>query len=324
MRPLSIWCNVSYAPPLADELRRALAGHNLVMARQPISVNLECGEDDPAIDNCDAAFGQPPPQAVIRCPRLRWVHLNTAGYERFDTPEMRAALARRNGALTTSSTVYSEPCAQHVAAMMLAIARRLPESLDNQRQLRQWPAADLRRRSYLLTHQHALLLGFGAIGRRLAELLAPFRMRIVAVRRKPAGDEPVETVSPEGVDALLPHADHVINLLPGGAATANFVSARRISLMKPTAVFYNVGRGSTVDQDALAAALHDRRIAAAYLDVMSPEPLPADHPLWTAPNCFITPHTAGGHADEHQRIVHHFLENLRRFVDGRQLLDRVV
>lgn len=324
MAGLSIWCNIVYPPPLADELRRGLAGHRLVPARRPIPVNLASGDDDALIDGCDAAFGQPPPQAIVRNARLRWVHLNTAGYERFDTPEVRAALAARGGMLTTSSSVYCEPCAQHVLAMMLTLARRLPEALDNQRNARQWPAAHLRGRSHLLCGQHALLLGFGAIGRRLAELLAPFRMRITAVRRTPAGDERVEVAPVERVDELLPLADHVVNLLPGGSATAGFMSARRIGLMKPTAIFYNIGRGTTVDQDALADALRGGRLAAAYLDVMSPEPLPPEHALWTVPNCHITPHTAGGHADEQHRILRHFLDNLRRFESAGPLLDRVI
>ena len=89
------------------------------------------------------------------------------------------------------------------------------------------------------------------------------------------------------------------------------------------AVFTNIGRGSTVDQDALAAALVAGRLAAAYLDVTEPEPLPPDHALWATPNCFITPHAAGGDAAEGERLVDHFLENLARFTSDRPLLDEV-
>ena len=89
-------------------------------------------------------------------------------------------------------------------------------------------------------------------------------------------------------------------------------------------VFYNIGRGTTVAEDALRAALTDGRVAAAYLDVTSTEPLPPENPLWSAPNCFITPHTGGGHATESVRLVRHFLANLTRFAAGEPLLDRVV
>ena len=94
--------------------------------------------------------------------------------------------------------------------------------------------------------------------------------------------------------------------------------------MKPGAVFYNIGRGTTVDQDALGEALRSGRLRAAYLDVTDPEPLPPEHPLWTTPNCVITPHTAGGHDNEWTRLVQHFLANLRRHEAGQPLLDRVI
>jgi phosphoglycerate dehydrogenase-like enzyme len=94
--------------------------------------------------------------------------------------------------------------------------------------------------------------------------------------------------------------------------------------MKSDAVFYNIGRGQTVDQAALAEALNGGRLAGAYLDVTDPEPLPAGHALWTARNCYITPHTAGGHEDEFERLVRHFLENLARYERGEPLRDRVI
>ena len=102
----------------------------------------------------------------------------------------------------------------------------------------------------------------------------------------------------------------MINILPASATTTAFVTAAHFAAMKPSAIFYNIGRGSTIDQSALCQALQTRRLAAAYLDVTSPEPPPhSTDPPGTTPNCYITPHTAGGHADEQQRLVHHFLEN---------------
>ncbi len=94
--------------------------------------------------------------------------------------------------------------------------------------------------------------------------------------------------------------------------------------MKRGARFYNIGRGPTVDQPSLIAALADRHLDAAYLDVTDPEPLPPDHPLWSAPNCFICPHTGGGHREESVRLVRHFLANLALFEAGQPLVDRVI
>jgi phosphoglycerate dehydrogenase-like enzyme len=102
------------------------------------------------------------------------------------------------------------------------------------------------------------------------------------------------------------------------------MNAQRLALIKRSAIFYNIGRGSTVDQDALLAALRENRIAAAYLDVTAREPLPPEHPLWTTSNCHITPHTAGGHQDEFERLMGHFLQNLTRFFNGQSILDRVI
>jgi phosphoglycerate dehydrogenase-like enzyme len=226
--------------------------------------------------------------------------------------------------LTNSSWVYEEPCAEHVLAMMLSLGRRLAESVENQRGAKGWPAAALRAESNLLVGQSTLILGFGAIARRLVELLAPFSMKIAAVRRRVKGDEGVPTFTESELDRLLGEADHVVNVLPGGASTAGYLSRERLGRMKRSAVLYNIGRGGTVDQEAMIEALRERRIAGAYLDVMTPEPLPAEHALWSTPNCWITPHTAGGHRQEFMRLVEHFLNNLGRFLAGQELRDRVV
>ncbi|HSI10679.1 MAG TPA: NAD(P)-dependent oxidoreductase, partial [Chthoniobacter sp.] len=149
-------------------------------------------------------------------------------------------------------------------------------------------------------------------------------MQITAVRRRPAGDENVRVISEDGLAEALATADHVVNILPDNPATVGYVNAARFSAVKSGAIFYNVGRGTTVDQAALLAALQSGQLGAAYLDVTDPEPLPLEHPLWMAPNCYITPHSAGGHQTEPQRLVQHFLENLRRFEKSEALRDPVI
>ncbi|MDE3084521.1 MAG: D-2-hydroxyacid dehydrogenase, partial [Verrucomicrobiota bacterium] len=119
-------------------------------------------------------------------------------------------------------------------------------------------------------------------------------------------------------------ADHVVDILPDNETTRGYVNARRLSWLKPGAKFYNAGRGTTVDQRALLEALQSGRLGAAYLDVTEPEPLPAEHPFWTASNCFITPHTAGGRHDQGEALVRHFLANFEAFQRGRPLADRVI
>lgn len=316
---MNIWSNVKYADAAMRMLGEVTAGHQLTL-----TAGLSEAEARETLASADIAFGQPDAAAVRDSSSLRWVHLDSAGYDRFDNDAVRAALNSRGAVLTNSSSVYDEPCAEHLLAMMMALARRLPQAAVVQRESRAWPMMELRAESYLLRGQTALLLGYGAIIRRLAELLAPFRMNLVAVRRNKAGDEPIKVITEAELGAHLPHADHVVSALPANAGTEKFVNAARLGAMKRGAIFYNVGRGSTVDQDSLLEALKSGHLAAAYLDVTTPEPLPPSHPLWAAPNCHITPHTAGGHADEKERLVRHFAENLHCFLSGEPLNDRIM
>jgi phosphoglycerate dehydrogenase-like enzyme len=252
------------------------------------------------------------------------VEVSSAGYTRYDTVPFREGMRSRGTAFTNASRVYADACAEHVLAMMLALGRQLLPSYQTQLTDRGWPYQERRDASRLVTGQTVVLLGFGAIGLRLAELLAPFRMRVYAVRRRIRSEPGVHVVSEESLTRVLAEADHVVNVLPENDETRNYVNARRISCFKPGARFYNVGRGPTVDQDALIRGLESGRVGAAYLDVMVPEPLPPGNPLWSAPNCFITPHTAGGRNNVNLELVRHFLANLQAFETGGQMTDRVL
>jgi phosphoglycerate dehydrogenase-like enzyme len=149
-------------------------------------------------------------------------------------------------------------------------------------------------------------------------------MKLIGIRRSPTGNELIPTYPISEIDAVLSQADHVINILPANADSHQFFDRTRLSKIRPGAFFYNIGRGSTVDQQALADALNEGSLSGAYLDVMAPEPLPSDHFLWTVPNCYITPHTAGGFDAEMSRLVEHFLDNFQRYRSGQPLLNRVL
>lgn len=322
-RRSTIWSNAALPPRAESLLRETLAAHELVFASRPVD-NLATSAADASIASAEIVFGQPDPAAALRAPKLRWIHLTSAGYTRYDTDAFRDEMAQRGIRLTTSSSVYAEPCAQHLLAMILAIGRQLPASLDTQRTTRAWPMAERRADCRLLGRQRVLLLGFGAIARRLCALLEPFGTSITAFRRHAAEPGRVRFVHEDELAAALAAADHVVDVLPESASTRQFMNAARLGLMKPGACFYNVGRGDTVEQTALLHALTSGRLGAAYLDVTSPEPLPPEHPLWSAPRCFITPHIAGGHDDEAERLVRHFADNLEAFLQARPLRDRVM
>jgi phosphoglycerate dehydrogenase-like enzyme len=322
MSRLTVFCDTTFPPDATARLRDGLRAHRLLTAAAPHTSNLEPSAGDPAIAQADVVFGQPDVQSALRAPRLRWIHLTSASYTRFDNDAFRAAARDKGLALSTSSTVYAQPCAEHALAMMLATARQLPECFADQ-PVRAWHAAERRQRSFSLRGQTVVLLGYGAIARHLVELFAPFEMRIIALRRSPSGDEPVEIVTETELPDALAQADHVVNVLPETTQTIAFVNAQRLAAMPRHAYLYNVGRGTTVDQDALVAALHQGAIAGTYLDVTDPEPLPPDHPLWSAPHCHLTPHAAGGRNTEFLALVEHFLDNLKRFEGGAPLVDRV-
>lgn len=321
---LTIFCDASFPEEAERELREGMAGHDLVFAAARTSSNLTSGELDPGLLEADVAFGQPAIEGLLASSRIRWTHLTSAGYTLYDVAAVREALRSKEIALTTSSSVYAEPCAEHVLAMMLSLARRIPDSLDAQRTSRIWDSAARREQSILLRGQTVLLLGYGAIGRRIAELLEPFHVRLLAVRRRDELCPRAEMVLEREIDEALGVAHHVINVLPENEETLGFMSRDRLSRMRSEAIFYNIGRGTTVDQIALLEALQDGRMGGAYLDVTTVEPLAPDHPLWSVPNCYITPHSAGGQRGEHVALVRHFLNCLRRFECGEGLLDRVI
>jgi phosphoglycerate dehydrogenase-like enzyme len=321
---LTIWCNAKFNDAVTRQLTEGTQAHRLIFSTIVSANVLKAGASDPALATADIAFGQPDAADCLRSPRLRWAEVTTAGYTRYDTPEFRESFRARGSKLTTASGVFADPCAQHVLAMMLALGRQLLPSYQDQLTDHAWHYEKRRYDSRLLTGQTVVLLGFGAIGRRLAELLAPFGMKIYAVRRSVHSETGVHIIPEEKISAVLPLADHVVNILPDNAATRNYVNARRLACFKPGARFYNVGRGTTVDQAALLEALNSGRLGAAYLDVFDPEPLPPEHPLWTAPRCYVTPHTAGGRFDQDEAIVKHFLGNLAEFERGGTLADQVI
>jgi phosphoglycerate dehydrogenase-like enzyme len=321
---MRIWCNGDFGPEGMRLLAEGTRAHGLVLSDKRDRSVLVAGQRDPALLEAEVAFGQPSPDDCIASPSLRWVEASSAGYTRYDNPAFLDGMRNRGAVFTNASHVFCDACAEHVLAMMLALGRQLLPSYKAQLGDHVWPQAELRGRARLLERQTVVMLGFGAIGRRLAELLGPFSTRIYAVRRQLRSEPGVHVVPEEDLTRVLAEADHVVNVLPESEATRRYVNARRIACFKPGARFYNVGRGATVDQEALLEGLQSGRIGAAYLDVMTPEPLPPSHPLWTAPNCFITPHSAGGQGDEGINLVRHFLANLAAFEGGGVMTDRIL
>ncbi len=321
--PLKIYIDFPLTPELLARLQEGARGHELIIPKKPASV-LSLGDLEPSFYESDIVFGQPETQAIENAQSIKWIQVSSSGITRYDTPEFRSLMTNRGVKVSNSAHVYNEACADHALSFMLAQSRRLPQALASQAPNGSDEWLSIRSGGVPLRGQSVLILGYGAIGRRVAALLAPFDMQLTAFRRTPRGDEGMPVIGEAELPAALAAADHVLNILPDSAATKCFFNAERFAQFKPSSVFYNIGRGTTVDQDALVQALENKQLREAWLDVTDPEPLPKDHALWQQANCFITPHTAGGFQGEAATCIDHFLKNLARFESGEELLDRVI
>ena len=243
--------------------------------------------------------------AVPRLPRLRWVQTLGAGYEAVTAAGFGDDVVICNGATLHDATV-----AEHALMLSMAATRRLDlliraqlagdwsdrgglQDLDNARELT------------TLAGARCLIWGFGGIGRTLAPYLRMLGGEVTGVANTAGERDGFRVVAGDDVDDLLPATDLLIMILPDTAATRHMLDARRIGLLPPTAWLVNVGRGSTVDETALAEALARGRLGGAALDVFETEPLPADSPLWTLPNVIVSPHAAGGRPRGYAELIAH-------------------
>lgn len=248
--------------------------------------------------------------------RLRWVHTGSAGVERVLFPELVAS----DVVLTNSRYVFDETLAEYTIALMLALSKDLLTTFRYQNEHRWVP-----RETGALSGKVAVMVGVGPIARRTAQLAKSLGMSVRGIGRTARGGDPDfgDIASPAELQTLFAGADYVVMVLPSTAQTEGMVDAAAVAALKPTARLINVGRGSTLDQDALCDALRAGRLAGAALDVTRPEPLTADSPLWDVPNLLISPHMAGDHTGWQGDIAALFLQNLERFLRGEPLLNVV-
>ena len=251
--------------------------------------------------------------------KLRFIQSIGSGTDQFD----QAQLAARRIRLASAAGVNARAVAEHAIALILALARRLPEARDNQaRRVWRGMIGDLSQREDELAGKTVLIIGLGRIGGRLAQLAKAFDMTVVGFRRDPAAGrgaaDSVHTLA--DLHALLPRADFVVLTCPLVPETRGMIDAGALRLMRPSAYLVNAGRGPCVVEPALIEALRAGRIAGAALDCADPEPPEASSPLWSMPNVFITPHT-GGETRQYEANVNAILvENLERMWRGETTL----
>jgi len=257
-------------------------------------------------------------ELLARAERLRFIQSASAGTDQYSRPLLR----ERGIRLASAQGVNERAVAEHAMALILALARRLPEARDNQAR-RHWRGmtGDFGRREQEIGGKTLLIIGLGRIGSRLARLARAFDMRVIGLRRNPgAGGDADEVHGIEWLSALLPEADIVALTCPLTPETEGLIGAVALARMKPSAHLVNVARGRCVEEPALIAALQEGRIAGAALDCFSEEPLPESSPLWGFENVLITPHTAGETRRYEDNVIDLLLENLERLWAGEGML----
>ncbi len=242
-------------------------------------------------------------------PTLKWVSTIYAGLDAFPLDLLR----ERDVTLTNGVGINAIAVAEYAVMGALVAAKRFDEVLRAQDR-REWPKDAPGKVE--LVDTRALVIGLGAIGRLIAERLAAFGVEVTGVTRSGRDG----TLTPGAWRARLGEFDWVVLAAPSTDDTKALIAADELAAMKPSAWLINIARGDMIDDDALLAALTAQQIGGAFLDPTNPEPLPADHPLWRAPNCVITMHLSGrSQTKMFQRAAALFLENLAAYRDGRAM-----
>lgn len=286
------------------------------------------GLTDPEVE---AIVGSRPPADLTRTPRLRWLQTRSAGVD-----HLAADPPWRKGLLVTNAKgVYAIPMAEYVTGAVLRIFQPSVAWAADQAAHR-WPPHDTAPLATVVRGKTAVVVGYGSIGREVARQLAALGLRIVAVKPRsdvrrdiafrlpgtgdPDGTIPDRILGVEDLATAAAEADVMVLTMPLTDASRGIVNERILAALPPRAWLINVSRGPLVDEAALLDALRAGRLAGAVLDVFSEEPLPADDPLWDAPNVVVSPHASGATTQFLDDLV---IENVRRYLAGEPLLNPV-
>jgi phosphoglycerate dehydrogenase-like enzyme len=276
------------------------------------------------LEQCDVAFTWILSAAELAtAPGLKWVHTSAVAVETLALPELFA----RGIIVSNTRGVQSAPIAEHVLAVILALAKQLPFVMEGQRE-RRWTQNEFigDRLPWLLRGRTLGLIGIGTIGSEIATRAAAFGMKVVALRRR-SGGAPipgvVEALAPGSLDTLLERSDVLVIAAPLTSETLQMIGAPQLARMKRGSILINVGRARIIDHAALAGAVSSGHLGGASLDVYHQEPLPPDDPLWTLPNVILTPHTSGFRQGHWNDAIDLFSENLRCYLRGEPVRFRV-
>ena len=259
------------------------------------------------------------PAVCAAAPNLRWIQSFSAGMDKFLFPEI---VARDEVQISNVAGLYASQGGEHAWALLLALTRQIPLAVHN-KERKLWQSEPV----IELAGGTLGLVGLGGFGVEMAKRAQGYNMTVLAVdpvrTDRPAYVAELKPTSRPTLFDLLQRSDVVMMACPRTPETYHLISTEELAAMKPTAYLINVTRGGIIDEPALVDALHRGQIAGAGLDVTEVEPLPADSPLWTAPNLILTPHRAGASQHRPRMIVEYFQQNLARYLKGEKPLNLI-
>jgi phosphoglycerate dehydrogenase-like enzyme len=288
----------------------------LIRSQHPQLTVLTASSEAEVVDRlpgADVLFAWQFPMPLLRyAEKLRWFQVMGAGIE-----TLAGAPIPDGVQVTNVRGVFGGSMAEYALAYTLAHLHDVRRVLYQQSR-GEWEQFTPLRLAGLTVG----IMGLGSIGGEIARAFAGLGTRVIGLKRSPAVVEHVERVyTLEEIDDFLPECDVLISVVPWTPETTGLLDRQRLTLLKPSCFYVNIGRGNVVDLDAITDALRDRRIAGAALDVFETEPLPGDHPLWTLDNAFITPHISG--VNRPSDVTDIFLLNLKRYLSGEPLMNQV-
>lgn len=309
----SIVCLHSLTPEQVGQIKQAAPGYDLIVKNKK-----ELSAEQ--VQNAEVILGWSKTiveDALLATSKLKWVQTWSAGVDTLPLERLRD----KGVLLTSASGVHAIPISESIIGMMLSFSRQLHMAVRHQLK-KEWKS-DLSVPGLAtlgeISGKTLVIVGVGEIGRETARLAKAFGMRVIGVRRSDKPEPHVDRMyTMDGLHEALGQGDYIVNILPLTAQTRRIFNAAAWNATKEGAYFFNVGRGPTVDTDALMDALKSGRLSGAGLDVFEAEPLPADHPLWDMEQVIITPHVAGSNDRYTERVIAIFTENLKAYAQGQK------
>lgn len=270
-------------------------------------------EQQSIFNTCEVSFGQIPPEWLPESTQLKWVQIASAGINKYldldwDRLEKQITLTNLHG-------LFGESVAETALAGILAMYRRIDHLVRLQVD-RSWDGRGQRKQVRTLKDKKVIIMGPGAIGNHLKEMLQPFGCEVIMFGRR---RENADIISLEELDAGIPKTDILVATLPETPETIKLLNRERLALLPVHSLLVSVGRGSVLDENALTEMLQNQKISGAVIDVTVEEPLPQDHPFWDCPDILLTQHTSGGFEDEVQEFTRIFAGNLKLYLSGEPL-----